>query len=177
MSRKKGIGGLRDCARAACKCWQNMRKLTRLLLVLDLEATFDAHAVQLLAMTSLGLCVCLWVHKGSGGSRSLPASLFQHMSMGQALNPPAQKNHALCSPCSHGSSWSRPYSMWVIAKRLGCPRGLAHAPGHAHFLGASTTRRTASLFSRPPTTRTSIQKLKMFSASTWLFSVRAAPCV
>ena len=60
----------------------------------------------------LRLCgfVCLPVGlQGVGVSCSpLPASLFEHMSMDQALNPPTRKNHTLCSLCScapsqHGS--------------------------------------------------------------------------
>ena len=62
------------------------------------------------------------------------------------VHPPAQKNHTLCSPGPHGPSWPCPHGMWVIAKRLGCLRWLAHAAGHGHFLGASTTWRTASSF-------------------------------
>ena len=55
--------------------------------------------------------------------------------------------HSVCSPCSRAHFGRVPHRMCVIAERLGCLHWLAHAPGHRHFSGASTSRRTASVVS------------------------------
>ena len=79
----------------------------------------------------------------------LPASLFVHLSTGQAVHPPThrttlnEQSRALTPhfwPCNH--------HMCVIAKELGAVLDrLAHAAEHGYFLRASTSGRTVSTVS------------------------------
>ena len=93
-------------------------------------------------------------------SRSLlPASLFEHMSMGQVCHPPTQWTTLCVQSVLSCPLWPCNCRMRVIAKkRLGCLHWLAHATRHGLFQGASTSRRTASfVFLRSPQ-KTKIQK-------------------
>ena len=61
--------------------------------------------------------------QGVGVSRPpLPASLFEHMSMHHALNPPTQRTHTHYAPL-----WLRDHCMCVIAERLGGLHGSSRA--------------------------------------------------
>ena len=98
---------------------------------------------------------CFVAHKGVGGevSRSLlPASLFEHLSLGKAYFPPIPKDLSHHDKCASSECPTRalcslhPWDnfMCVIAKGLGRLHWLAHAAGHGHFFGASTSGRAFS---------------------------------
>ena len=72
--------------------------------------------------------------QGVGVSHSLlPASLFEHMLMGQARNPPTLGDHSMCIPCSYAHFGRATTACVSSPKRLGCLHWLAHAAGHGHF--------------------------------------------
>ena len=73
-------------------------------------------------------------HKGVGVLRSFsPTSLFEHLSVGQALNPPTQwTTHTECGPCSHAHfGWATTACVSSQKRRCNLHR-LAHAARHGY---------------------------------------------
>ena len=62
-------------------------------------------------------------------------TLFEHLSLGQALRPPTKWTTPLCRPCYDGPFWPRNHCMCVTARRLGSLHWLAHAAGNGHVVG------------------------------------------
>ena len=67
--------------------------------------------------------------------------------------------HSVCRPCSRAHFGRVPTACVSSPKRLGCLPWLAHAAGHGHFKGASTSRRTVSFDTRRSRQKTTIHKI------------------
>ena len=83
---------------------------------------------------SFSLSLCLYVAQGPGSYVHVgPRPCFEHLSMGQACNPPTQETtlnvYPVLSCPPHVSHRQRD---WAVA----------HAAGNGHFLSASTSRRS-----------------------------------
>ena len=80
----------------------------------------------------------------------LPASLFEHLSIGRTTHPTTQWTTPLRGPCSDAHIRQVTTACVSSPRGLGCLHKLAHAAGHGHFFGASTTRRTSPYFDCSP---------------------------
>ena len=63
------------------------------------QVVFCSQMSCLSSLVFLCLLAC-WFTRGRGHVHLCPRFLYEHMSTHQDLNPPTQKIHTLCSPCS-----------------------------------------------------------------------------
>ena len=76
-------------------------------------------------------------------SRSLlPTYLFEHLSMGQARNPPTQWTTSSAWSVLSWPQWPYRCRTCVIAERLGCRHRLALAARYEHSTSVARTKRT-----------------------------------
>ena len=106
----------------------------------SLPTHVNHHSV---VLSGLALSSCMspltmvWV------SRSLlPTSLFEHLSMGEARNPPTQWTTSSAWSVLPWPWWPCRYRTCVIAERLSCRHRLALAARYEHSTSDSTTKRT-----------------------------------
>ena len=92
---------------------------------------------------SVWIFVCLLVHKGRGLTFTFACVLVRALVDGPGSQPTdAEEPLSMCSSCSRAHLGRVTTACVSSPKRRGSLHKLAHAAGHGHFLGASTSRRS-----------------------------------
>ena len=100
----------------------------------SLSTHVNSHSV---VLSGLAVFSPVHIHKGSGSC--------EHMSVNQACNPLTQRTTLRVCPVLSCPLWPCDHRMCVFAKRRSSLQRLAHATGHGHFSGASTSGRSVPL--------------------------------